>query len=75
MGLPRVPIIALSALIDENTGRNSIEAGMDDALGKPFSDEDLRKIMRPWLALRESERQGALAGVRRRDSVDQNGAA
>ncbi len=74
MGLRRVPIIALSALIDEDTGRNSIEAGMDDALGKPFSDEDLRKIMRPWLALRESERQGALAGVTRRDSVDQNGA-
>jgi len=75
MGLRRVPIIALSALIDEDTGRNSIEAGMDDALGKPFSDEDLRKIMRPWLALRESERQGALAGVTRRDSVDENGAA
>ena len=75
MGLSRVPIIALSALIDEDTGRNSIEAGMDDALGKPFSDEDLRKIMRPWLALRESERQGALAGVTRRDSVDENGAA
>jgi signal transduction histidine kinase/FixJ family two-component response regulator len=75
MGLPRVPIIALSALIDEDTGRNSIEAGMDDALGKPFSDEDLRKVMRPWLALRESERQGALDGVARRDSVDENGAA
>jgi len=74
MGLRRVPIIALSALIDEDTGRNSIEAGMDDALGKPFSDEDLRKIMRPWLALRESERQGALTGVTRRDSVDENGA-
>ena len=75
MGLRRVPIIALSALIDEDTGRNSIEAGMDDALGKPVSDEDLRKIMRPWLALRESERQGALTGVTRRDSVDENGAA
>ena len=75
MGLSRVPIIALSALIDEDTGRNSIEAGMDDALGKPFSDEDLRKVMRPWLALRESERQGALDGVTRRDSVDENGAA
>jgi hypothetical protein len=32
-------------------------------------------VMRPWLALRASERQGALAGVARRDSVDQNGAA
>lgn len=75
MGLPRVPIIALSALIDEDTGRNATEAGMDDALGKPFSDEDLRKVMRPWLALRQSERQGVLDGVVRRDSVDENGAA
>lgn len=72
MGLPRVPIIALSAIIDEEMGRKSIDAGMDDALGKPFSDEDLRRVMRPWLALRQSERQGALAGLSRRDSVDQD---
>lgn len=75
MGLSRVPIIALSAIIDEETGRKSIGAGMDDALGKPFSDDDLRKVMRPWLALRESERQGALAGLPRRDSVGQSGSA
>jgi CheY-like chemotaxis protein len=75
MGLPRVPIIALSAIIDEETGRKSLEAGMDDALGKPFADEDLRRIIRPWLALRQSERQGALAGLARRDSVDQDGSA
>ncbi|MEO7007724.1 MAG: response regulator, partial [Caldimonas sp.] len=67
MGLPRVPIIALSAIIDEDMGRKSIDAGMDDALGKPFSDEDLRRIIRPWLALRQSERQGALAGLSRRE--------
>ncbi|MEP7056449.1 MAG: response regulator, partial [Caldimonas sp.] len=72
MGLPRVPIIALSAIIDEDTGRKSLDAGMDDALGKPFSDDDLRRVIRPWLALRASERQGALAGLRR-DSVDQSG--
>lgn len=65
MGLPRVPIIALSALIDEGTGRKSFDSGMDDALGKPFSDEDLRNVMRPWLALRASERQGALTGLRK----------
>lgn len=75
MGLQRVPIIALSAIIDEDTGRKSIDAGMDDALGKPFSDDDLRRVMRPWLALRQSERQGALAGLSRRESVDQNGSA
>ena len=72
MGLRRIPIIALSAIIDEETGRRSIEAGMDDALGKPFSSEDLRRIMRPWLALGESERQGALDGVARGGSVDED---
>ena len=72
MGLRRIPIIALSAIIDEETGRKSIDAGMDDALGKPFSSEDLRRIMRPWLALGESERQGVLDGVTRGGSVDED---
>jgi len=75
MGLRRIPIIALSAIIDEETGRKSIDAGMDDALGKPFSSEDLRRIMRPWLALGESERQGVLDGVTRGGSVDQDGSS
>ena len=74
MGLARVPIIALSAIIDEDMGRKAINAGMDDTLGKPFSNEDLRRVMRPWLALRESERQGALAGLARLSrSVDERG--
>jgi signal transduction histidine kinase/AmiR/NasT family two-component response regulator len=75
MGLRRVQIIALSAIIDEETGRKSLDAGMDDALGKPFSSEDLRRIMRPWLALGESERQGVLDGVTRGGSVDQDGSS
>ena len=74
MGLARVPIIALSAIIDEDMGRNAINAGMDDTLGKPFSNEDLRRVIRPWLALRESERQGALEGLSRSGGlVDQGG--
>ena len=40
MELPRVPIIALSAIIDEEMGRKALNAGMDDTLGKPFSNED-----------------------------------
>ena len=75
LGLRRVPIIALSAIIDEETGRKSIDAGMDDALGKPFSSEDLRRVIRPWLALRESERQGVLDGVTRGGSVDEDGSS
>jgi signal transduction histidine kinase/CheY-like chemotaxis protein len=60
MGLPRIPIIALSAIVDDDgASKRSTDAGMDDALGKPFSAEQLRKVMRPWLALRASERQAA----------------
>jgi CheY-like chemotaxis protein len=76
MELTRVPIIALSAIIDEDMGRKAINAGMDDTLGKPFSNEDLRRVIRPWLALRESERLGALDGLSRLGgSVDQRGSA
>ena len=73
MGLPRVPIIALSAIVDEDCGRRSIAVGMDDSLAKPFTNDQLRKIMRPWLALQQSERQGALDGVRRGPSIDHGG--
>jgi signal transduction histidine kinase/FixJ family two-component response regulator len=74
MGLPRVPIIALSAIIDEETSRHSLAVGMDDALGKPFTNDALRDVMRPWLALRESERQGVLEGLSARSrSVNRDG--
>jgi CheY-like chemotaxis protein len=69
-----VPIVALSAIIDEETSRDTMAAGMDDALGKPFTNDALRDIMRPWLALGESERQGALEGLSpRQASVDEDG--
>jgi signal transduction histidine kinase/AmiR/NasT family two-component response regulator len=71
LGLPRIPIVALSAIIDEDTARQSLDAGMDDSLGKPFTSDQLRDVMRPWLALRESERQGALEGLVRNGSVDE----
>ena len=67
MGRDMIPIIALSAIIDEENGRRAIAAGMNDSLGKPFSNDELRAVMRPWLALRESERQGALEGLARRN--------
>ena len=59
MGLARIPIIALSAIVDEETSNKTLSAGMDDALGKPFSNEDLRRVMRPWLALQDSQRLAA----------------
>ncbi len=65
LNLSRVPIIALSAIIDEDVGQRALASGMDDTLAKPFSNEDLRRIMRPWLALRESQQQGVFEGLPR----------
>ena len=60
MGLRSIPIIALSATIDEETRERVLEVGMDDALGKPFRKDELFAVMRPWLALRGSQRQDRL---------------
>jgi signal transduction histidine kinase len=49
LGIARVPIIALSAIIDDEVEQRTLAVGMDGALGKPFSSEDLRQVMRPWL--------------------------
>ena len=49
LGITRVPIIALSAIIDDEVEQRTIDAGMDGALGKPFSNEELIQVIRPWL--------------------------
>ena len=49
LGIARVPIIALSAIIDDEVEQRTIDAGMDGALGKPFSNEELIQVIRPWL--------------------------
>ena len=48
--LERVPIIALTALVDELVDERARDAGMNATLGKPFSNDDLRSVIRPWLA-------------------------
>ena len=49
LGLSRVPIIALSATVDEEVGKLSLAAGMDDALGKPFTGDELLEMIDAWL--------------------------
>lgn len=61
LGLDRIPIIALSALVHEEGDDRCVEAGMDGALPKPFTDADLRQAMHAWLPA--ASRSGSLQGV------------
>jgi CheY-like chemotaxis protein len=47
--LPRVPIIAVSAIDDPDARARSLAAGMDDHLRKPFDPKALRRLLRRWL--------------------------
>jgi len=44
-GLPRLPLIALTANCVSEDREQCRAAGMDDFLAKPFSKEQLRKIL------------------------------
>ncbi len=49
MGLPRMPVLALTAdAFDEDAAR-SREAGMDAHLAKPYTRDQLRELIQAWL--------------------------
>lgn len=48
-GLPRTPVVALTANALQGDREHSLAAGMDDHLAKPFKDEDLRAVLRRHL--------------------------
>ena len=48
-GLPRLPVLALTADAFEEDARRSIEAGMDAHLAKPYTREQLRQLLGHWL--------------------------
>ncbi len=48
-GLARTPIIALTANALADAREQCLAAGMDDYLGKPFSDAGLRAVLARWL--------------------------
>ena len=49
LGLPRLPILALTANAFEEDAQLSRKAGMDAHLAKPYTREQLRELLRVWL--------------------------
>lgn len=48
LGLPRVPIIALTATAGDADRQDCLDAGMDDFLSKPCVLEDLTRMVERW---------------------------
>ncbi|MBK5439640.1 response regulator [Pseudomonas sp. TH32] len=54
-GRERVPVIALTGKLGPDDARRCLEAGMDDWLLKPLSQERLREVLERWLPQRPGE--------------------
>jgi CheY-like chemotaxis protein len=48
LGLPRVPVIALTATTSSTEREQCIAAGMDEVLAKPFTQEQLAAALARW---------------------------
>jgi len=48
LGLPRLPVIALTATTSDINRQLCLNAGMDDFMAKPYTREDLERILARW---------------------------
>jgi len=48
LGLPRVPVIALTATTSDINRQLCLNAGMDDFMSKPYTREDLQRVLQRW---------------------------
>ena len=58
--LPHVPIVALTANVSQEDREMCREAGMDDFLGKPFSDRQVRELLQLYLPVPRDTRSSSL---------------
>jgi len=54
MGLPAIPIIALTANAISGDREHCLAQGMDDYLSKPFAQEQLHELLARWLPTRRA---------------------
>ncbi|MBX3641703.1 MAG: response regulator [Rubrivivax sp.] len=48
LGLPRVPVVALTATTSDINRQLCLNAGMDDFMSKPYTREDLQRVLQRW---------------------------
>ncbi len=68
----RLPVIALTANVLPEDVKTYYDAGMDDYLSKPFSREELRKIILRWMPEAGKNLAGTEAVHSEADSLDLN---
>jgi CheY-like chemotaxis protein len=61
LGMPRVPIVALTGFATEGDRERCLAAGMDDYLAKPYTLAQLGELLERWLAPKQGD--GAPAPV------------
>ena len=57
LGLPAIPIIALTANAISGDREHCLARGMDDYLSKPFAQEQLHELLARWLPKRRAQLQ------------------
>ena len=53
MGLPRLPVIALTATTSDVSRQQCLSAGMDDFMSKPYTKDELDRVLNRWSQPRE----------------------
>jgi signal transduction histidine kinase/CheY-like chemotaxis protein len=54
MGLPRLPVIALTATTSDVSRQQCLSAGMDDFMSKPYTKDELDRVLNRWARPREA---------------------